>query len=38
VAADCRPCHKHECDDPFCMEGIDPEAAFARLQALLERT
>ncbi|MBN2170773.1 MAG: glycosyltransferase family 9 protein [Candidatus Krumholzibacteriota bacterium] len=38
VKADCRPCHRHECPDPFCMEAIDPELAFARLQALLERT
>lgn len=38
VEAGCRPCHRHECPDPFCMEDIDPELAFARLRALLERT
>jgi len=36
--APCRPCHHHECPDPFCMKGIGPETAAERLAALLERT
>lgn len=36
--AHCRPCHKHHCDDPFCLEGIAPERAFERFGALLDRT
>ncbi len=36
--AECRPCHKHVCKDPFCLDEIDPEMAFGRLMGLLERT
>jgi len=36
--ADCRPCHLHECPDPFCLAGLSPELAAERLSALLERT
>ncbi len=37
-AAECRPCHRNTCDDPFCMEEITPEIAFERLEALIART
>lgn len=36
--APCRPCHKHSCEDPFCLEGISPELAHAALQELLGET
>ncbi len=36
--AHCRPCHLHECPDPFCLTGISPEQVTERLAALLERT
>jgi ADP-heptose:LPS heptosyltransferase len=36
--ADCRPCHRHVCEDPFCLEELDPELAFSRLLALIDRT
>jgi lipopolysaccharide heptosyltransferase II len=37
VPAACRPCHKDQCGDPFCLTGLAPELAFTHLQALLER-
>ncbi len=36
--ADCRPCHRHVCDDPFCLAELDPELAFRHLLALIDRT
>ncbi len=36
--ADCRPCHRHVCEDPFCLEDLDPELAFRHLLALIDRT
>jgi ADP-heptose:LPS heptosyltransferase len=36
--ADCRPCHLHECDRPFCMEDQSPEQVADSLSRLLERT
>lgn len=35
--ADCRPCRKAVCDDPFCMEEMTPELVFERLEALIDR-
>lgn len=36
--AHCRPCHLHECPDPFCLQTINPEHVAEHLAALLERT
>ncbi len=36
--AHCRPCHLHECPDPFCLQTISPEHVAERLARLLERT
>jgi ADP-heptose:LPS heptosyltransferase len=31
----CRPCHRRECPEMTCMQGITPESAFAAAVALL---
>jgi ADP-heptose:LPS heptosyltransferase len=36
--AHCRPCHKDDCDDPFCLEGLSPEEVHGELGALLAAT
>ncbi|MCB1164272.1 glycosyltransferase family 9 protein [bacterium] len=36
MPAHCRPCHKHVCDDPFCLADLGVDFAFERLVALLE--
>jgi ADP-heptose:LPS heptosyltransferase len=32
---ECAPCHRHECDDQRCLEGMDPEFVFEKLEDVL---
>jgi len=31
----CAPCHKHECGDPKCLDRLDPELVFEKLEGVL---
>ncbi len=32
---ECAPCHRHECDDPKCLDGLDPCMVFEKLEDVL---
>lgn len=32
---ECAPCHRHECEDPKCLEGMDPDFVFEKLEDVL---
>lgn len=32
---ECAPCHKHECADPKCLDRLDPDLVFEKLEDVL---
>ena len=35
VHEECAPCHKHECADPKCLDRLDPDFVFEKLEDVL---
>jgi heptosyltransferase-3 len=35
VNEECAPCHKHECADPKCLDRLDPDFVFEKLEDVL---
>jgi len=32
---ECAPCHRHRCDDPKCLDDLDPDIVFEKLEDVL---
>ena len=35
LKAECAPCHRHECEDLKCLDGIHPDFVFEKLEGVL---